>query len=117
MGEINSQQNMRMRTGALIMLLVLSTSCTRSQQAAQNASGKTTDVIRAAFCDMDKGDYESALRKIEPLSVANPKDLHVRELLLVIQGKMIKQDDKSPQNIALVRKTIDGYSELLKDFK
>jgi hypothetical protein len=50
---------------------------------------------------------------MERLLQSNPADLNARKVLLGILAAQIKPGDTSPENIALIRKAIDAYQEVL----
>ena len=94
----------------LVILSLLTSACTSGQQTVQKPS-----TITAVFCDIDQKDYQSAEKKLESLREADPKNFDLQKLLAGVQGKMIKKDDKSAENIARVRKAIASYNQLLND--
>jgi len=71
--------------------------------------------MRAALCDMDKRDYASAQKRLERLLQSDPKNIYAEKLLLGSLAEQIKPGDKSPGNIALIRKAIEGYQQAMNN--
>lgn len=69
--------------------------------------------IRAALCEIDQHAHGLAQKRIERLLQSDPANLDARKVLLGILAAQIKPADTSPENIALIRKAIDGYQEVL----
>ena len=69
------------------------------------------------LCDIDRRDYQLAQKKLERLLQSDPKNIQARKILLHVEAKQIKRDDKSPENMALIRKVIEGYTEALNTFQ
>ena len=76
-----------------------------------------TDTIRAVFCDIDQHDYPSATHKLQSLLDSDQRNPAMRKLLVAVQMRMIKENDKTPENLAVIRKTIEGYKGLLRDLQ
>ena len=104
-----------MRSAAIILIslsLCVSTvaSCGRKQSSTKSA---TEQEIRAAFCEIDQHAYGVSQQRIERLLQTDPANLDARKILLGILAAQIKPGDTSPENIALIRKAIDAYQEIL----
>jgi hypothetical protein len=69
--------------------------------------------IRAALCDLDKGDFDNAQKKIEAVITLNPDNIDAQKVLLGILTKRIKVGDKSDQNKIHIRTAIDAYTKAL----
>jgi len=69
--------------------------------------------IRAALCEIDQHAYGVAQQRMERLLQTDPANLDARKVLLGILALQIKPGDTSPENIALIRKAIDAYQEVL----
>lgn len=97
------------------LLLLLAAASVSGQRAVQTTL--PTDTIRAVFCDIDNHDYSSAMKKLESLPESDQRSPAVRKLLVAVQSRMIKEDDQTPENHALIRKAIKGYEGLLKELQ
>jgi archaellum component FlaD/FlaE len=58
---------------------------------------------------MYNGDYAAAQQKIEKTLQTDPKNIYALRIYPSVLAGQIKRSDKSPANIALVRKTIEVY--------
>ena len=98
-----------------LVVLLFAGACVNSKLPAQSSPHTPAEQeIRAALCDIDSRDYQAAQKKLERLLQSDPKNIYARKILLHVEAKQIKQDDKSPENIALIKKVIEGYSEALR---
>src|SRR6266436_6334874 len=102
---------------ASTMLLLFAGACANSKLPAQSSTNTSGEEIRAALCDIDRRDYQSAQKKLQLLLQSDPKNLNARKALLGVEARQIKPDDKSPENLALIRKVIEGHTELLNTFQ
>ena len=101
-----------MKCAAIILFLCVSTFANGPQQKSA-----AEQEIRAAFCEIDQHAYGLAQQRMERLLQADPADLDARKLLLGILAAQIKPGDTSPENIALIRKAIGAYQEVLPNPK
>src|SRR5262249_54948941 len=99
---------------ASTMLRLFGVACTNSSVTAQRSNLSEEQEVRAALCDIDGHNYEAAQKKLERVLQSDPNNIYARKILLHVEAKQIKPDDKSPENIALIRKVIKGYTEALK---
>jgi hypothetical protein len=96
---------------AVITLISL---CLCLSTVAQSSTKSTAEQeIRAAFCEIDQHAYDRAQQRMERLLQTDPANLNARKVLLGILAAQIKPGDTSPENIALIRKAIDAYQEVL----
>lgn len=103
--------------GTLIMLLnlFLCTTACRAVPRQDSAKNSAEQEIRAALCEIDQHSYAAAQQRVERLLQADSKNVYARKLLLGILARQIKPDDKSPENIALIRAAINAYQEALSN--
>jgi|GEM_PF-1867310 len=88
--------------------------CLCLSTVAQSSTKSTAEQeIRAAFCEIDQHAYDRAQQRMERLVQTDPANLNARKVLLGILAAQIKPGDTSPENIALIRKAIDAYQEVL----
>jgi len=100
---------------AIAILLVCSGACAEGMQSEQDSRKHSAEEeIRAALCDLDKGDYASAQKTVERLLQTDLKNIYARKLLLFSLAAQIKPGDKSPGNIALIRKAIEACNQGMK---
>ena len=99
-----------MRSAAIILINLCLCLSTVAQNSTKSASEQE---IRAAFCEIDQHAYGPAQQRMERLLQLDPTNLDARKMLLGIFAAQIKPGDTSPENIALIRKAIAGYQELL----
>jgi len=96
-----------LRSALITLCLCLSTFAQNSTKSA------TEQELRAALCEIDQHAYGPAQQRMERLLQSDPANLDVRKVLLGILAAQIKPGDPSPENIALIRKAIDTYQEVL----
>ncbi|MDX6303810.1 MAG: hypothetical protein QOI77_779 [Blastocatellia bacterium] len=77
----------------------------------QTATKNSTD-IRAALCDMDKGDYGSAEKKLERLLQSDPKNIYAQKFLAASLAAQIKIGKESAENATVARKAIEAYQRV-----
>ena len=99
-----------MRNAAIILFLFVSTFANGPQQKSA-----AEQEIRAAFCEIDQHAYALAQQRMERLLQTDPANLDTRKVLLGILAAQIKPGDTSPENIALIRRSIDAYQEVLRN--
>src|SRR5262245_57543596 len=99
----------------LLLLLLFRIACVSDQRAVQPSTTPSA-IIRAALCDIDSQDYSAAKKTLESLP-DSAKNLAVRKLLVAVQVRMIKQNDKTPENLTLIRKAIEDYKRLQNDLQ
>ena len=97
-----------MRNAAIILFLSVSTFVNGPQQKSA-----AEQEIRAAFCEIDQHAYALAQQRMEHLLQTDPANLDARKVLLGILAAQIKPGDTSPENIAMIRRSIDAYQEVL----
>ena len=71
--------------------------------------------IRAALCDLDKRDYASVQKRLEQVLQSDPKNTYAWKVLLGNLAEQIKPGDKSPGNIALIRKLIEACQQAMNN--
>ena len=100
---------MRMKQ-ILFTLTLLLPSVARAQGPAQGAPQRPAErELRAALCDVDRRDYQSAQRRLEQLLSSDPKNIYAQKLLPWAAERQIKPGDSSPGNLALVRRALELY--------
>ena len=65
--------------------------------------------IRSAICELENGNFKSAQSMLESVLKKEPKNIYALRLLPGVAARQIKEGDKSPENVALIRKAIDAY--------
>ena len=73
--------------------------------------------VWAALCDIDKEDYTTAQQRVEKVLQSDPNNIYAQKLLPGILAEQIKLKDKSPENIAFIRKTIEAYQRVLRNLQ
>jgi hypothetical protein len=76
-----------------------------NSDAQQNAEAE----IRAAICEIENGDFKAAQSTLETVLKKDPKNIYALRLLPGVAARQIKRGDKSPENVALIRKAIEAY--------
>src|SRR5258706_12333413 len=82
----------------------------RSGQAATENSAEHE--IHAALCDIDKGDYASAEKKLERLLQSDPKNIYAQKLLPSTLAAQIKIGKDSAENATVAGKAIEAYQRV-----
>ena len=105
-----------MRRLVLIAILLLCINgCTKGMPAHGSAKSSAEQEIRAALCDMDKHDYASVQKRLEQVLQSDPKNTYAWKILLGSLAEQIKPGDKSPGNIARIRKLIEACQQSLNN--
>ncbi|HVE58420.1 MAG TPA: hypothetical protein VNB22_16425 [Pyrinomonadaceae bacterium] len=65
--------------------------------------------IRAALCELENGNFKAAQTMLEAVLKNDPRNIFALRLLPGVAARQIKKDDKSPENIGQIRRTIDAY--------
>jgi len=81
-----------------------------SGQAATENSAEHE--IHAALCDIDKGDYASAEKKLERLLQSDSKNIYAQKLLPSTLAAQIKIGGDSARNATVARKAIEAYQRV-----
>src|SRR5215218_7530827 len=98
-----------------ILTLFLFAVCISSSAAQQPAAAASSDIeIRKALCQIRNKDYLGAQKTIDAVVRAEPQNLYARRLAPGIIGFQIKKNDRSPQNIAIIRRAIAAYASFSK---
>jgi hypothetical protein len=99
-----------------IYLLVLFTVLGLNSCAAASptTTASTDEELRTVLCKIENGDYANAQAELEKILQREPENVYAPRLLPGVLAQQIKDDDKSPPNIARIRKTIEAYREYLK---
>ncbi len=101
-----------MKIYLLVLFMVLGlNSCVNASPAAQ---ASPDDEIRAILCKIENDDFANAQTAIEKILQLEPANIYAQRLLPGVMARQIKDEDKSPQNLARIRKTIEAYREYLK---
>ena len=109
---------MKRSLSLLVIVLLCAMACARAHRAGQSSTNKTaSEDVRAALCQIDQKDYASAQKTVERLLASDPKNPNLQKLLLGVQARQVKPDDKSADNIGRIHKVIQGYSQALKDLQ
>lgn len=105
---------MRKILAALIMLLsCLNAYETSARQEQDSTKSSAAQEIRAALCEIDKRDYAAAQLRVEKILESDPQNIYAQRLRPGLIARQIKRADKSPENIALIRKTIEAYERAI----
>ena len=97
----------------LAAALLFTSACARAHQLSQTPT--PTEQIRSVLCAIDQNSYEAAQKTLEQLLASDPNNANYQKALLGVQVRQVKRGDHSAQNIALIRKTIEGYNHALKN--
>ncbi len=95
--------------------LLFTSACLRAQQASQTSA--TKEQIYSVLCAIDQNRYEAAQKTLEQLLASDPKNADYQKALVGVQARQVKRGDHSAQNVALIRKTIEGYDRALKNLQ
>ena len=74
----------------------------------------TEQEIRQIICQIDNGNYQGAEADLEKVLQKKPQNVYALRLLPGVLANQIKKGDKSPENIARIRKAIQAYEQSLK---
>src|ERR1041385_3304539 len=97
----------------LAAVLLFTTVCVRGQQ--QSKTSTPTEQIHSVLCAIDQNSYEAAQKILEQLLASDPKNANYQKALLGVQARQVKRDDHSAQNVALIKKVIEGHDQALKN--
>jgi tetratricopeptide (TPR) repeat protein len=78
---------------------------------------KNSAEIHAALCDIDKGDYTAAEKKLERLLQSDPKNIYAQKLLPSTLAAQSKIGEKSAENVTVARKAIEAYQRVASNPK
>ena len=82
---------------------------------SEQVTTKNSADIRAALCDMDKGGYTSAEKKLEQLLQSDPKNIYAQKLLASTLSAQIKIGGDSGWNATVAGKAIEAYQRVSND--
>ena len=99
----------------LTATLLFTSACARAQQAAQTSA--TKEQIYSVLCAIDQNRYEAAQKTLEQLIASDPKNADYQKALVGVQARQVKRGDHSAQNVALIKKTIEGFNGALKSLQ
>jgi hypothetical protein len=96
-------------------LLCIAASPESTRRAHSSTKTSTEEEIRAALCEIEKSDYPTAQARIEKALQSDPKNIYAQRLLPGLMDAQIKPRDKSPENIAQLRKTVEAYQRAINN--
>jgi hypothetical protein len=99
----------------LAAILICASACARAQQQSTNTL--PADQIHQIVCAIDQKNYEAAQKMLDQLLSSDPKNASYQKALLGVLLRKVKENDQSAGNVALIRKTIDGYNQSLKNLQ
>jgi hypothetical protein len=99
----------------LVAIVICASACARAQQ--QSTTTTPADQIHSVVCAIDQKNYAAAQKLLEQLLTSDPKNASYQKALLGVQLRQVKENDQSAGNVALTRKTIDGYNQALKNLQ
>ena len=99
----------------LVAALLFTSACARAHQLSQTQT--PTEQIHSVLCAIDQNNYEGAQKTLKQLLASDPKNANYQKALLGVQARQVKRGDHSAQNVALIRKTIEGYNQALKNIQ
>lgn len=82
-----------------------------------SAAGFAEKELRAALCDMAEGEYAVAQSRVERVLESEPHNVYAQRLLPGLMAGQIRPNDKSPENLALIRKTMTAYQQALNNLQ
>jgi hypothetical protein len=106
---------MRTSTIGLLMLSVTVNASALGASSKQSANGSAEPQIRAALCDLEKGDYAAAQKRIEQVLQSDSKNIYAQKVLLGILTQQVKPGDQSPENVVRVTKVIEAYKQAMNN--
>jgi hypothetical protein len=99
----------------LAAVLIFTNACVRAQQ--QSKTSALTEQIHSVLCAIDQNSYEAAQKTLEQLLASDSKNTNYRKALLGVQARQVKRNDHSAQNVVLIKKTLEGYNQALKNLQ
>src|SRR5947207_6821475 len=99
---------------SLLLILIFNISCAKAFESG-NPTESSEPEIRSALCDLEKRDFVNAQRRIEAVLKSDPDNISAQKVFLGILAREIKPGDRSAENIALIKKTIEAYNQALKN--
>lgn len=81
----------------------------------ENPINTVESEIRAVLCQIENGNYADARSRLEAVLQKEPQNIFAARLLPGVLSHQIKKDDKSPENIAQIKKTIEAFEQALKN--
>ena len=69
--------------------------------------------IRTALCEIENGNFKAAQSTLEAVLKKDPKNIYALRLLPGIAARQFTKGDRSPDNVALIRKAIGAYEDAL----
>src|SRR3954469_7956079 len=85
-----------------------------SSVAGQTPISKSDVEIRTALCQIRNKDYQGAEKTINAVLETEPQNLYARRLAPGIVSYQIRKKDKSPENIARIRKATAAFRSFSK---
>src|SRR6266508_86620 len=107
---------MRGCAAALLLIVIFKSGDANTFQGSNSAQSSEPE-IRAALCDLEKHDYVDALKKTEAILKTEPGNMYARKVWLGILTRQIRPGDRSIESLALIKKTIDAYSQARRDLR
>jgi hypothetical protein len=102
-----------MKKFLILLLTVFSfNSCTENSRANQYS---TEQEIRSVLCQIENGDYVAAQNNLEKILQKELQNIYAQRLLPGTLAHQIKENDKSAENIAQIRKAIEAYERFLQN--
>ena len=99
----------------LTAALLLASACARVHTLSPPPT--PTEQIHSLLCLIDQSSFEAAQRTVEQLLASDPKNASYQKALLGVQARQVKRGDHSAQNVALIKKTIEGYNQALNNLQ
>jgi hypothetical protein len=88
--------------------------CLAVSVASQAEIRNVDPEIRKALCQIRNKDYTGAQKTIDGVLLSDPQNLYARRLVPGIVSYQIRKNDRSPQNIAMIRRAIDAFRTFSK---
>lgn len=104
-----------MRRSSVALMLILIFNGHPKALHKHNQAKSSESEIRAALCDLEKHDFANAEKRIEAILKSDPNNIYAQKVFLAILARQIKLGDRSAENLALIKKTIEAYNQALKN--
>lgn len=88
--------------------------CLTVSTASQSEIRNVDPEIRKALCQIRNKDYPGAQKTIDGVLLVDPQNIYARRLVPGIVSYQIRKNDRTPQNITMIRRAIDAFRAFSK---
>jgi hypothetical protein len=108
---------MRSSVALSLLLLCIFVGATVRHPQQDSTKNSTEEEIRAARCDSYEGDSAAAQKRIEAVLRSDPANIFAQRLLPGVMAEQIKFNDRSAENMLLIRGTIGAYESAMRNLR